>query len=196
MVMVEAGYTSRLDIIKDVPEGKIIYWFEDTDMKKAKEVLAGKVCIQGNVPMSVLVAGSPEDVRACCKNLIDTVGKGRRIHYVSCYGFNGRRETGKPAGHDRVYEGIWGLLVTAQLLEESMQNRPFTARFAQDAEYAKISFFPARFVRLLESGRIACPALEYIPNAGQRKINAFLCVLGVLNDRREWAVNKDSAFSS
>ena len=75
MVMVEAGYTSRLDIIKDVPEGKIIYWFEDTDMKKAKEVLAGKVCIQGNVPMSVLVAGTPDDVRACCKNLIDTVGK-------------------------------------------------------------------------------------------------------------------------
>ncbi len=75
MVMVEASYASRLDIIKDVPEGKIIYWFEDTDLKKAKQVLEGRVCIQGNVPMSVLVAGTPDDVRACCKSLIDTVGK-------------------------------------------------------------------------------------------------------------------------
>jgi uroporphyrinogen-III decarboxylase len=73
--MVEGGYTSRLEIIKDVPKGKIIYWFEDVDMKKAKEVLAGRVCIMGNVPMSLLAMGTPEEVKTCCKNLIDTAGK-------------------------------------------------------------------------------------------------------------------------
>jgi uroporphyrinogen-III decarboxylase len=75
MVLVEGGYTSRLDIIKDVPEGKIIYWFEDVNMMKAKEALAGKVCIMGSVPMSLLVSGEPDQVRASCKRLIDTVGK-------------------------------------------------------------------------------------------------------------------------
>lgn len=73
--IVEGNYTPRLDIIKDVPEGKIVYWFEHMDMIKAKEVLGGKVCIMGNVPLSILVNGTPEDVRAYCKQLIDTVGR-------------------------------------------------------------------------------------------------------------------------
>ena len=32
----EGKYTSRLDIVKDVPAGKIVYWFEDTDMAKGE----------------------------------------------------------------------------------------------------------------------------------------------------------------
>jgi uroporphyrinogen-III decarboxylase len=44
-------------------------------MVKAKKVLGGKVCIRGNVPLSVLVTGTPESVRQYCKKLIDTVGK-------------------------------------------------------------------------------------------------------------------------
>ena len=45
-------------------------------MLKAKEILGDTVCIRGNVPLSILIAGSPQDVRAYCKKLIDTVGKG------------------------------------------------------------------------------------------------------------------------
>jgi uroporphyrinogen-III decarboxylase len=71
----EGDCTSRLDIIKDIPEGKACYAFEATDMIKAKEVLGGKVCIRGNVPLSILVTGTPDDVRRYCKNLIDTVGR-------------------------------------------------------------------------------------------------------------------------
>jgi uroporphyrinogen-III decarboxylase len=44
-------------------------------MIKAKEVLRERVCIRGNVPLSLLVAGTPGDVRRYCKNLIDTAGK-------------------------------------------------------------------------------------------------------------------------
>jgi uroporphyrinogen-III decarboxylase len=82
VVLLEGGYTSRLDIIKDVPEGKIIYWFEDVDMVKAKEALAGKVCIMGSVPMSILVGGTEDQIRDCCKKLID-VG-GRDGGYIMC----------------------------------------------------------------------------------------------------------------
>jgi uroporphyrinogen-III decarboxylase len=72
----EGDCTSRLEIIKDIPAGKACYAFEATDMLKAKEILGDTVCIRGNVPLSILVAGSPQDVKAYCKRLIDTVGKG------------------------------------------------------------------------------------------------------------------------
>ena len=72
----EGDCTSRLEIIADIPKGKVIYAFERTDIFKAKEVLGDHVCIRGNVPSSILCAGSPQDVRDYCKKLIDIVGKG------------------------------------------------------------------------------------------------------------------------
>lgn len=71
----EGRCDSRLEIIKDIPAGKAIYHFERTDIFKAKEILGGRVCIRGNVPPSVLVMGTPEQVRDYCKRLIDVVGK-------------------------------------------------------------------------------------------------------------------------
>ncbi len=75
MPFFEADYTDRLDIIKDIPAGKAIYWFERTDIFKAKEVLGGRVCIRGNVPSSLMCTGTPEQVRQYCKKLIDVAGK-------------------------------------------------------------------------------------------------------------------------
>jgi uroporphyrinogen-III decarboxylase len=72
---VEGGSTSRLEIMADVPPGKVCYWFEQVDMVKAKKVLAGKACICGNVPLTLISMGTQDQVRAYCKNLIDTMGK-------------------------------------------------------------------------------------------------------------------------
>ena len=72
----EGDYTSRLEIINDIPKGKACYIFDRTDIFKAKEVLGDRVCIRGNVPASLLCAGTPQDVRDYCKKLIDVVGKG------------------------------------------------------------------------------------------------------------------------
>jgi len=72
----EGDYASRLEIIRDIPRGKAIYWFERTDIFKAKEVLGDRVCIKGNVPASLLCTGTPEEVKDYCKKLIDIVGKG------------------------------------------------------------------------------------------------------------------------
>jgi uroporphyrinogen-III decarboxylase len=71
----EGNCTSRLEIIKDIPAGKACYAFESTDIFKAKEVLGDRACIRGNVPLSILATGSPEDVKTYCKKLIDIVGK-------------------------------------------------------------------------------------------------------------------------
>ena len=76
IVFWEGDCTSRLETIRDIPPGKAVYWFERIDMLKAKEVLGDVVCIRGNVPLSILCTGTPEDVKNYCKGLIDGVGRG------------------------------------------------------------------------------------------------------------------------
>jgi uroporphyrinogen-III decarboxylase len=71
----EGNCTSRLEIIKDIPAGKAVYAFESTDIFKAKEILGDTVCIRGNIPLSLLATGKPDEVRAYCKKLIDIVGR-------------------------------------------------------------------------------------------------------------------------
>jgi hypothetical protein len=76
MPLFEGDYTSRLEIIKDIPRGKAIYWFEKVDIRKAKQVLGDTACFRGNVPVSLLFAGSPQEVKDYVKMLIDVVGEG------------------------------------------------------------------------------------------------------------------------
>lgn len=75
MLLWEGDCTSRLETIGDIPKGKAVYWFERTDIFRAKEVLGDTVCIRGNVPLSTLATGTPDDVKQYCKKLIDVVGK-------------------------------------------------------------------------------------------------------------------------
>jgi len=72
----ESTCTSRLEVIADIPPGKAIYWFEGTDLVRAKEVLGGITCLRGNVPASMLTTGTPKEVDAYCRMLIEKVGKG------------------------------------------------------------------------------------------------------------------------
>jgi uroporphyrinogen-III decarboxylase len=72
----EGGYNSRLEIISELPKGSVIWHFDQTDMKRASEILGDKVCIMGNVPTSLLVTGTVDGVKAYCKELIETAGKG------------------------------------------------------------------------------------------------------------------------
>lgn len=76
IILVEGNYNSRLEAIRDVPKGKLVYHFESTDIFKAKEVLGDVACIRGNVPLALLFTGTPQDIRDYCKKLIDVVGKG------------------------------------------------------------------------------------------------------------------------
>jgi hypothetical protein len=74
-VLWEGDCTSRLETIADIPPGKVMYAFERTDIFRAKEVLSEVACIRGNVPASLLNTGTPEEVTACCRKLIEVVGK-------------------------------------------------------------------------------------------------------------------------
>ncbi|MCX8022049.1 MAG: hypothetical protein N2745_04675 [Syntrophorhabdaceae bacterium] len=70
----EGDYNSRLEIIKEIPKGKACYAFEVVDMKLAKKILGGTVCLRGNIPASLLATGTPEAVRDYCMRLIDLFG--------------------------------------------------------------------------------------------------------------------------
>jgi hypothetical protein len=72
---VEGCYNSRLEIIKDLPAGKTIWIFDQTDMVKAKEILGKTACIGGNMPSTLLCFGTIQDIKDYTKNLIDIAGK-------------------------------------------------------------------------------------------------------------------------
>jgi uroporphyrinogen-III decarboxylase len=72
----EGNYEPRLEVIRDMPKATVVWWFEQMDMAKAKEALGDNACIAGNVPVSVLCTGTPQDVKEHCRRLIEVVGKG------------------------------------------------------------------------------------------------------------------------
>ena len=72
----EGGYNSRLDVIQDLPRAKAIWSFDLTDMAKAKQILGGTACIGGNLPITLLSVGTPQDVKDYARKLINTAGKG------------------------------------------------------------------------------------------------------------------------
>jgi Uroporphyrinogen decarboxylase (URO-D) len=72
----EGRYGSRLEAIMDLPKGKTIWAFDQTDMAKAKKTIGQVACIQGNVPLSLMHAGTPEEVVDYVRNLIDVAGEG------------------------------------------------------------------------------------------------------------------------
>ncbi|MGD9239664.1 MAG: uroporphyrinogen decarboxylase family protein [Desulfobacterales bacterium] len=75
-IAAEGGYNSRLEVISDIPKGKTLWMFDQTDMVKAKEIVGDTLCLWGNMPSTMLKIGTPEDVKDYAKKLIDTAGKG------------------------------------------------------------------------------------------------------------------------
>ncbi len=71
----EGNETSRLEHYTEIPKGKAIFHFATTDIFKAKDVLKDVCCISGNLPNSIMVAGTSDDVKGYCKKLIDYCGK-------------------------------------------------------------------------------------------------------------------------
>jgi uroporphyrinogen-III decarboxylase len=72
----EGAYDSRLEMIADVPRARTVWQFDRTDMRRAKEILGGIACIQGNVPLSMLQLGTAKEARTYSRELIETVGTG------------------------------------------------------------------------------------------------------------------------
>jgi len=73
----DQDWTLNLPYLKELPEKMCIAELDSTtDIFKAKEILKGHMCIMGDVPASLSAIGTPEDMEAYCKKLIDVVGDG------------------------------------------------------------------------------------------------------------------------
>ena len=76
LLFAEGNYVERLEIIRDLPKGSTIWYFEDMDMSKAKSMLKDVACIAGNLPVSLLCTGTPEQVKEKSRRLIETCAAG------------------------------------------------------------------------------------------------------------------------
>lgn len=73
MPLWKSDCTKRLEVIKNIPKGKGIYWFERADMVKALEVLDDVVALRRNLSPSMMTTGTPADVDAAVRHLVDQV---------------------------------------------------------------------------------------------------------------------------
>jgi uroporphyrinogen-III decarboxylase len=70
----EGDYTPRLEYFRELPSGKIVGHFDSIDRRKYKEIAGDIMCFWGNVPSSVMCAGTPQQVKDDVKELIDIFG--------------------------------------------------------------------------------------------------------------------------
>ena len=87
----EGAYNQRLETICDVPKGKTVWWFDLTDMDRAKKTVGQVACIAGNVPLSLLCTATKDDVEAYCKNLIDVAGRDGGFIFSTGAGMQGAK---------------------------------------------------------------------------------------------------------
>jgi hypothetical protein len=73
----DSNWDAYLDHFLDLPKGQVILEIDSaTDIFKAKQILKGHMCLMGDVPPAMLKLGTPEEVTAYCKRLVDEVGEG------------------------------------------------------------------------------------------------------------------------
>jgi hypothetical protein len=72
----EGRYNRRLQYIGDFPKGWVHWQFDQTDMASAKKIVGKNCSIAGNIPASVMITGTPQDVVECSRRLIETCAPG------------------------------------------------------------------------------------------------------------------------
>jgi hypothetical protein len=71
----EGTWDDRLEYLTELPKGKTIGSFQDSDIFKVKEVVGDTLCIMGGMPIPLLKTGTPEDIRERTKKVCQEVGK-------------------------------------------------------------------------------------------------------------------------
>ncbi len=76
VLFAEGTFTSRLETVNEFSKGAVSWLFDRTDMAAAKKILGDRCCISGNVPSSLMVTGSPKEVKEYCRKLIEVCAPG------------------------------------------------------------------------------------------------------------------------
>jgi hypothetical protein len=70
-LFIEGSYNNRLQNLAEMPEKSLVCHFDQTEMGPVKEILSDKFIIAGNVPASLMSAGTVDAVRAYCADLLE-----------------------------------------------------------------------------------------------------------------------------
>jgi uroporphyrinogen-III decarboxylase len=70
----EGDYTPRLKYLATLPPGKVAAHFDRIDRQQFKEMCADVLCFWGDIPGSLLVTGTPQQVKDEVRTLIDLFG--------------------------------------------------------------------------------------------------------------------------
>ena len=71
----EGNWNMHLKSFAELPDGSIIYHVDKADIFEVHKAIGHKFCLSGGVPNYLLGFGTPDDVRACCKKVIDGVAR-------------------------------------------------------------------------------------------------------------------------
>lgn len=75
-VFYEGVWDKRLNYLTELPRGKTVGWFQNSDIFKVKEVVGDTMCIAGGMPNSLLISGTADKVREHTRKVCQIVGKG------------------------------------------------------------------------------------------------------------------------
>ena len=69
----EGDWNAHLSAFAELPDKSIVYHVDQADIFEAHRAIGHKFCISGGIPNFLLGYGTPEEVRECCKKVIDGV---------------------------------------------------------------------------------------------------------------------------
>jgi len=70
----EGKWDAHLEAFAELPAGSIVYHIDRGDPELTHRILGRKFCLSGGVPNTLLAFGKPDEVKAYCKRLIETIG--------------------------------------------------------------------------------------------------------------------------
>lgn len=71
----EGDWNYHLPAFAELPDQSIVYHVDQADIFQVHEALGEKFCLSGGIPNGLLSFGTPEKVRARCKEVIDGVAR-------------------------------------------------------------------------------------------------------------------------
>jgi len=81
----DANWDREIERLKELPQGRCILTLDGkTDVFRAGKILAGHMCIMGDVPPALLTLGTVDEVESYCKRLLTEVGPSGFIMAQGC----------------------------------------------------------------------------------------------------------------
>ena len=71
----EGNWNAHLDSFAELADGSIVYHVDKADIFETHKKIGHKFCLSGGISNTLLSFGTPDEVRQCCKKVIDGVAR-------------------------------------------------------------------------------------------------------------------------